>query len=157
MSHDDRESPLAPPRAVALAILQRLIAFHEGDAEALESLADLLQGNRVAGSAVREALGLLAEALESESPALLPRQTGDPRYRVLTARERQTLTAEAQGFLIRLALDGRLGGEELEHVLARAQEQEETVDLAVLQEIVWQVTMGREDNELSYEADRFLH
>lgn len=156
MSADDAKGSAAP-RAVALAILQRLVAFQDGDGEALESLADLLQGERVPPEAVREALALLGGALEPGSQVLLPRETGDPRRRVFTAGERDRLTAEAQGYLIRLALEGRLGGQDLERVLERVQESGETVDLHVIQEIVWQVTLGREDNDLTYEADRFLH
>lgn len=157
MSERDGKAMGTGPRAVALAILQRLAAFQDGDAEALESLADLLHGERVAAETVREALRLLADGLTPGSEALLPREPGDPRRRVLTASERETLTAEAQGYLIRLALDGRLGGEDLEHVLERVQESGEPVDLTTLQEIVWQVTLGQEDNDLTYEADRYTH
>ena len=159
MSHvNDPKPRLLPARSVALAILQRLIAYHEGDAEALESLADLLQGQRVASASVREALGLLADGLAPDSEEVaLSAEPRDPRRRVLTEQERDTLTQEAQGYLMRLAADGRIGAGEMEDVLARLSDVEEPIGLSEIQELVWQVTMGRETNELSYEADRYLH
>ena len=159
MSRDsESKSRLLPPRAVALAILQRLIAFHEGDAEALESLADLLQGDRVASSSVREALGLLADGLAPDLEILLPSpEPRDPRRRVLTEQERETLTQEAQSYLMRLTQDGRLGAGEMEDVLTRLFEVDEPVGISELQDLIWQVTMGREIKELTYEADRYLH
>ena len=119
MSHGPTEKPrLMPPRSVALAILQRLIAYHEGDADALESLGDLLQGDRVAAASVREALGLLADGLVPDLEELmLSPEPRDPRRRVLTEQERDTLTQEAQGYLMRLAADGRIGAGEMEDVL----------------------------------------
>ena len=159
MSQNPNDKPrLLPPRSVALAILQRLIAYHEGDSDALESLGDLLQGQRVAAASVREALGLLADGLVPDLEELmLSPEPRDPRRRVLTEQERDTLTQEAQGYLMRLAADGRIGAGEMEDVLARLSEAEEPVGLSEIQELVWQVTMGREANDLSYEADRYLH
>jgi uncharacterized protein Smg (DUF494 family) len=145
-------------REVAHLILRRLIAYLEGDLEALEDLTEGLQSEGIAAETIREALELLLEQTEERTEELVPAQpAGDPRRRILSKEEREALTAEAYGYLVGLAADGSLEGDQLEWILARLGEGELPVDLEQIQELAWQVTIDAGEVEIDHVPIRFIH
>jgi uncharacterized protein Smg (DUF494 family) len=148
----------AAHREVAHLILRRLIAYLEGDIEALDDLIEGLQSEGIAADTIREALELLLEQTEERTEELVPAQSvGDPRRRVLSAEERESLTAEAYGYLVGLSADGRLRGDQLEQILAQLGENDLPVDLERIQELAWQVTIDAVEGEHDHVPIRFIH
>ena len=138
-------------REIAQLILRRLMAYLEGDAEALDEMVDTLQSHGVEAETIRETIELLLGQTMTRIEELVPAQPGgDPRRRVLSPQEREALTAEAYGYLLGLTADGRLGAEQLEAILARLGDNEIPADVDQIQELAWQVALdgveGEEDN-----------
>lgn len=145
-------------REVAHLILRRLIAYLEGDVEALDDLIEGLQSEGIAAETIREALELLLEQTEERTEELVPSQSaGDPRRRILSPDEREALTAEAYGYLVGLTADGSIRGDQLEKILARLGEGDLPVDLERIQELVWQVTIDAGEGEHDHVPIRFIH
>ena len=143
---------------VANLIVRRLITYFEGNSEAIEDLMGVLQSRGIGAETIRGALEFLLSQTQLEVEELLPAQNSrDPMRRVLSQEERGALTAEAYGYLLGLTADGRLQGDQLEEILARLSEGEDRVDLEEIQELAWQVTLKRNEQESPHGPTRFVH
>ena len=145
-------------RELAHLIIRRLIEYFEGDSGAIDELVDELQNSGASADVIREALEmLLRESLPETEELVPPQKEGAPSQRVLSARERESMTAEAYGYLLGLVGDGRLRSEHLEDILGRLEQEEIPADLDRVQELAWQVTLESAENEGEHGPRRFVN
>ena len=136
-------------REVALLLVQRLHALLAGDSEALDELRAELAAEGVTDETLAGALAWLRAGAAGETEELVPSSIpGPPSARVLSREEAQLVSPDAFGYLLSLAAEGQLAGEQLERILARLGESEWPLSLAEVQEMVWRETAGPPASEM---------
>ena len=136
-------------REVALMLVERLHAQLAGETEALDDLRAELAAEGVGDEIVAGALAWLRAGATGETEELLPSTiAAGPSARVLSREESRLVSPDAFGYLLSLAAEGKLAGEQLERILVRLGESEWPLSLAEVQEMVWREATGNPGSEI---------
>jgi len=141
-------------RDIALFLLERIQAYYAGNEEALDELSAQLTMEGIGNDQIHGALAWLRAGVSGEAVELVPPESVDPARRVLTREERGWVSPDAFGFLLRLAAEGRLGGDQIESILAELGGSAEPVDLGTVQELAWRVASGNWESETDFGPTR---
>ena len=140
---NDREA--AGLRRVLLVLSEHLEDFLEGDELALERLGAALEQEDLAGDDLQAAV-LALRGLADERPQggalAIDQAPGLLSHRVLSPKERESLSPEAWGYLLDLRRRGSLDAEQFERVLDRlAASGLHTVDVETAHEVAVRIAM----------------
>jgi uncharacterized protein Smg (DUF494 family) len=135
-------------REVALLLVERLRDYLGGETSALDDLRVELLEDGASEETIAGALAWLRAGAAGETEELVPSQAaGEPTARVLSREEQRLVSPDAFGYLLSLAAEGRLDGEQLERVLRRVGQGDWPVSLRELQDLVWREATGEPESE----------
>jgi uncharacterized protein Smg (DUF494 family) len=135
-------------REVALLLVERLRAYLGGDTAALDELRVELLEQGVSEETLNGALAWLRAGAADETEELVPSQSaGEPTARVLSREEQRLVSPDAFGYLLSLAAEGRLDGEQIERIMRRVGQGDWPVSLREVQELVWREATGEPESE----------
>ena len=135
-------------RDVALVLVERLHAYLAGESDALDELRIELAQEGVSEETLAGAIAWLRAGAAGETEELVPSQTpGGSTARVLSREEQRLVSPGAFGYLLSLAAEGKLEGQQLERILARVGQSEGPVSLRELVELIWQEATGTSESE----------